>query len=166
MASSHRQAHQRILNSAGCCCKRAKSSRCKPAHAMCSGQNRPPLQRSARLQSTDSPDCRTHRHERGHFGFWQVSSGGSGSQRSPAPFTLLRVKCLLCEPSASSFMHTQASWHGGVAGTGLTNTLWRGSSQEWDGRQSANGSALKTNTQEIGIKEPRLWVFWCTSGIM
>lgn len=135
MASSYQQAHQCILNSAGCCCERAKSSRCKPAHAMCSagsGQNRPPLQRSARLRpkpltAPNSP-TRTRPFQILTGVFWRLRFPKIASTLTP-----LRLKCLLCEPSASSFMHTEASRHGGVAGTGLTNALWRGSSQEWDG---------------------------------
>lgn len=64
-------------------------SQCKRSLDMCgvgTGQKRPPLQRSACLsRAADSPDFWTHRHECGHFRFRQVSSGGSGFQRSPAP---------------------------------------------------------------------------------
>lgn len=75
-------------------------SQCERSLDMCgvgTGQKRPPLRRSAcRSRAADSPDFWTHRHECGHFRFRQVSSGGSGFQRSPALGGSFLRGCVRC----------------------------------------------------------------------
>lgn len=123
-------------------------SQCKRSLYMCgvgTSQKRPPPRRSAcRSRAADSPEFWTHRHECGHFRFRQVSSGGSGFQRSPAPGGSFLRGCVwsvyFVSPARPALCTHRRHDTGAWLKPDWPMQCDEGSTQEGDGGQSANVS--------------------------